>query len=141
MNGVYWLYVVFAIYLVDTFAFMALIFTLDPSMAPVLHYYWVPQILFPLLWLGALKKAAKVKDAHRSKLYVHSTKYFLVLLLLVVLVRILYEPTEIDEQIRTSSMMLILSISAALSASLVVSSQTRVQRPQKPRPPKKKKKR
>lgn len=138
MIGVYLLYAVFALYLVDTFGFMALIFTLDPSMAMVLKYYWVPQLLFPLLWLWALKKASTVKSAPKSKLYAHSTKYFLVLLLLVVLVRILYEPTEIDEHIRTSTMMLILSLSAAMAASLVQASQTQVQ---KKRPRKKKKKR
>ena len=139
MNGVYLLYAVFAIYLVDTFGFMALIFTLDPSMAQVLKYYWVPQLLFPLLWLWALKKAAAVPDAGKSKLYAHSTKYFLVLLLLVVLVRILYEPTEIDEHIRTSTMMLILSLSAAMAASLVVASQ-QPRTPPKKRARKRKKK-
>ncbi len=138
MNGVYWLYVVFAIYLADTFGFMALIFTLDPSMAVVLKYYWVPQILFPLVWLWALKKAAAEKDAPKSKLYAHSTKYFLVLLLLVGAVRILYEPTEIDEDIRTSSMMLTLSLSAALGASLVQSSQAREKKKKQPRKRKKK---
>lgn len=138
MNGVYLLYVVFTIYLVDTFGFMALIFTLDPSMAQVLKYYWVPQLLFPLLWLWAVKKAAVVPNANKSKLYAHSTKYFLVLLLLVVLVRILYEPTEIDEHIRTSTMMLILSLSAAMASSLVVASQ--VQRPGRKQQHKKKKK-
>ena len=74
MNGVYLLYVVFGIYLLDVFGFMALIFTLDPSMAQVLRFYWVPQLAFPLLWLWALKRAAREEQAPKSKLYVHSTK-------------------------------------------------------------------
>lgn len=123
MNGVYLLYVVFGVYLLDVFGFMALIFTLEPSMAQVLRFYWVPQLVFPLLWLWALKKAARQKEAPKSKLYAHSTKYFLVLLLVVVLVRIFYDVTEIDEHIRTATMMLILSLSAALAASLVVANQ------------------
>ena len=125
MSGVYKLYAVFALYLVDVFGFMVLIFTLEPSMAVVLEYYWVPQLGFPLLWLWALKRATASDAAPRSMLYTHATKYFLVLLLVVVLVLFLDEPTEIDENIRTSTMMLILSLSAALAASLVVGSQTR----------------